>query len=259
MQQHWLTNLPLHGVMKTEPLLRGVSNDVYKITATSGVYVLKHFRFDHPYGLNRDQEVLVQQLLAEHQLAPQVLYYDAAQGLLLQHFVDHPDLAHDKKSLTTKIQRLGEISAHIHRLQVDVPVWSLRTRAQRYCDNLAKFDAERARQFYKRLQKQRKLLDSFGSHPVFCHNDLAFHHVFLTSPPTVIDWEYAGLGERYFDLANCILVNQLEGHRQQAFIHAYEGASGVSIDAEHLANWFELSQLISQLWYELHHHLQHHQ
>lgn len=258
MQQHWLTNLPIHGVMKTEPLLRGVANDVYKITSTSGVYVLKHFRFDHPYGLDRDQEVAVQQILFNHGLAPEVLHYDAVQGLMLQAFIETPDLSHDSKAMGTKIQRLGEISAHIHRLPVDVPVWSLRSRVQRYCDNLAQYEPERARQFQKRLQQQRKLLDSFGNNPVFCHNDLAFHHVFLSQPPQVIDWEYSGLGERYFDLANCIQVNQLERSEQRAFINAYEGASGERVDSQHLQNWLELSQTISQLWYELHHHLQHH-
>jgi len=258
MQQHWLTNLPIHGVMKTEPLLRGVANDVYKITTTSGVYVLKHFRFDHPYGLDRDQEVNVQQQLAEHGIAPQILHYDSAQGLLLQTFIEAPDLAHDRKSMGTKIQRLGEVSAHIHRLQVDVPVWSLRTRLQRYCDNLAEYEPDRARQFQKRLQQQRKLIDSFGKNAVFCHNDLAFHHVFLAQQPIVIDWEYAGLGDRYFDLANAIQVNQLEFAERRAFINAYEGASGEQIDSDKLAQWLELSNIISQLWYELHHHLQHH-
>lgn len=258
MQQHWLTNLPIHGVMKTEPLLRGVANDVYKITATSGIYVLKHFRFDHPYGLDRDQEVAVQQILFNHGLAPEVLHYDAVQGLMLQAFIETPDLAHDSKSMGTKIQRLGEICAHIHRLSVDVPVWSLRSRVQRYCDNLAQYEPDRAKQFQKRLQLQRKLLDSFGNNPVFCHNDLAFHHVFLSQPPQVIDWEYSGLGERYFDLANCIQVNQLEHAEQRAFINAYEGASGERVDVQHLQNWLELSQTVSQLWYELHHHLQHH-
>lgn len=258
MQQHWLASLPIHGILKTEPLLRGVSNDVYKITTINGSYVLKHFRFDHPYGLNRDQEVEVQQTLFHYGIAPEILHYDATQGLLLQPYINQPDLAQDDLPITQKIQRLGEIAAHIHRLQVDVPVWSLRGRIQRYCEHLARYDAVRARHFQKELQQQRKLLDSFANNPVFCHNDLAFHHVYLTEPPTVIDWEYAGLGECYFDLANCIHVNQFDANQQKAFIHAYEGASGERIEIAYLERWLELSHLISQLWYELHHRLQHH-
>src|SRR5690606_7130918 len=219
-----------HGILKTDPLLLVVSNDVYKITTINGSYVLKHFRVDHPYGLNRDQEVEVQQTLFHYGIAPEILHYDATQGLLLQPYINQPDLAQDDLPITQKIQRLGEVSAHIHRLQVDVPVWSLRTRLQRYCDNLADYEPERARHFQKRLQQQRKLIDSFGKNSVFCHNDLAFHHVFLATAPIVIDWEYAGLGDRYFDLANSIQVNQLEFAERRAFINAYEGASGQQID-----------------------------
>jgi thiamine kinase-like enzyme len=132
----------------------------------------------------------------------------------------------------------------------------LRNRLQRYCDTLARYDADRAKQFERRLQKQRKLIDSFGSHPVFCHNDLAFHHVFVAPQPLVIDWEYSGLGERYFDLASSIQVNQLSESQMRAFLHAYEGAAGFNVNTTVLADWLALVALTSQLWYELHHHLQ---
>lgn len=256
MQQQWLDSLPIHGVIKTEPLLRGVANNVYKIVTTQQTYILKQFRFDHPYGLDRDQEVRVQQQLAAQQLAPQVLHYDAVQGLVLQSYLEEPDLAHANVAMTVKLQTLADLSAHIHRLPVEVAVWSLRERLQRYCEQLAEFDAEHAAQFKARLQKFRKLLDSFAAHPVFCHNDLALHHVFLAPTPKVIDWEYAGMGERYFDLANTIAANDLERPQQQAFLNAYEAAAGFTLQYDTLAHWMELVAVVNQLWYELHHHLQ---
>ncbi|WP_369742744.1 phosphotransferase [Pseudidiomarina sp. PP-1MA] len=258
MQQQWLTNLPIHGVLDTQPLLKGVANDVYKIITTEQSYVLKHFRYDHPYGLNRDQEVALQQQLAEQQLAPAVLYYDTIQGLLLQPFISGDDLAHSTLAMSTKIQRLAEVSARIHRVQVDVPVWSLRSRLQIYCDALARYDEERARQFRKRIGQQRKLIDCFGMNPVFCHNDLAFHHVFTQPHLQVIDWEYAGMGERYFDLANSMLANDFDNTQQRAFIHSYEGVAGIHIHSQQLADWLQLAETVSQLWYELHHNLQGH-
>lgn len=256
MLQQWLEHLPIDGVVETTPLLRGIANDVYQLNTLSDTYVLKHFRFDHPYGLDRDQEVRVQQRAADAGLAPPVLHYDAVQGLLLQPYISSNDLAQAKLSMTAKLQLLATVSAHIHRLQIDVSIWSLRNRLQRYCHTLASFDAARARQFERGLQKQRKLIDSFGSHPVFCHNDLAFHHVFVAAQPLVIDWEYSGIGERYFDLANSIQVNQLSQSQMRAFLHAYEGAAGFSVNTAVLADWLALVELTSQLWYELHEQLQ---
>lgn len=256
MQQQWLDSLPIHGVIKAEPLLRGVANSVYKITTTSATYVLKQFRFDHPYGLDRDQEVDVQRQLAQQQLAPGVLHYDQAQGLLLQSFLPGQDLAHTSLPMVDKLRELAEVSAHIHQVSIVAPVWSLRERLVRYCDELARFDAERAKQFEKRLMSFRKLLDSFATHPVFCHNDLGFHHVFLTPTPRVIDWEYSGLGERYFDLANTIAVNQLDLPHRNAFLNAYEAEAGVTLQRDLLEQWLQLVDVVNQLWYELHHYLQ---
>lgn len=256
MQQQWLSNLPIHGVTSTTPLLRGVANDVYRINTTSGSYVLKHFRYDHPYGLDRAQEVAVQRQLAEHDLAPEVLHFDMAQGLMLQPFVEATDLAQSELGESERIQYLAQVSAHIHRLQIDVPVWSLRLRLQHYCEGLAHFDADRARQFQKRLQSFRKLIEGFGAHPTFCHNDLAYHHVFVTEPPQVIDWEYSGMGDRNFDLASSMQVNQFDARQQQAFLNAYEAQAGVQINPEVVMDWLALVETISQLWYELHHNLQ---
>ncbi|RUO63574.1 phosphotransferase [Pseudidiomarina insulisalsae] len=256
MQQQWLDSLPIHGVIKAEPLLRGVANNVYKITTTKTDYILKQFRFDHPYGLDRDQEVHVQRQLAQLNLAPEIIHYDATQGLVLQVFLKEPDLAHTDIPMADKLRELADLSAHIHRVSVEAPVWSLRERLNRYCQQLAEFDAEHARQFTQRLRGFRKLLDSFAAHPVFCHNDLGLHHVFLNPTPRVIDWEYSGLGERYFDLANTMAANDLERHQCNAFINAYEATSGFQVQRQTLDNWRELVAVVNQLWYELHHHLQ---
>ncbi len=256
MQQHWLDDLPIKDITAIEPILQGVANDVFKLTTAQAVYVLKHYRFDHPYGLNRDQEVLVQRQLASFALAPEVLYYDSEQGLLLQPFIDAPDLASSSLSMGTKTQRLAEVSAYIHRLQIDVPVWSLRSRLQGYCQALADYDVEQSRHFQELLQQQRKLMDGFGTHPIFCHNDLGFHHVFTSTPPMVIDWEYAGMGDRYFDLASTILTNDFDAQQQTTFINAYEAEAGFQVNQSILEQWMQLTTTINQLWYQLHQHLQ---
>ncbi|CAB0151707.1 hypothetical protein PSI9734_02075 [Pseudidiomarina piscicola] len=256
MREQWLESLPIRGVIKAEPLLRGVANNVYKITTTKAHYILKEFRFNHPYGLDREQEIRVQEQLAHYQLAPEIIHYDAEQGIVLQSFLPDPDLASADLPMATKLRELADTSAHIHRLSVDVSVWSLRQRLQRYCQQLGEFDKQRATHFTKRLAGFRKLLDSFAARPVFCHNDLAMHHIFISPTPRVIDWEYAGLGERYFDLASTMAANQLELPQRNAFLNAYEAEAGFMVQRQTLDHWSELVAVVNQLWYELHHYLQ---
>ncbi|MBA3865207.1 MAG: phosphotransferase [Solirubrobacterales bacterium] len=59
---------------------------------------------------------------------------------------------------------------------------------------------------------------------VLCHNDLLAAN-FLRSPAglRIVDWEYAGMGDRYFDLGNFAVNNGLDEEQEEAFLAAYLG------------------------------------
>lgn len=61
--------------------------------------------------------------------------------------------------------------------------------------------------------------------PVPCHNDLLAAN-FIRSPRGVriVDWEYAGMGDRYFDLGNFAVNNELDAAGEAALLSAYFGA-----------------------------------
>ncbi len=58
--------------------------------------------------------------------------------------------------------------------------------------------------------------------PVLCHNDLLAAN-FLRSAEglRVVDWEYAGMGDRFFDLGNFAVNNELDDAAEEAFLAAY--------------------------------------
>jgi thiamine kinase-like enzyme len=60
--------------------------------------------------------------------------------------------------------------------------------------------------------------------PVLCHNDLLAAN-FIGSPEglRIVDWEYAGMGDRYFDLGNFAVNNELDDEQEGAFLAAYLG------------------------------------
>ena len=63
--------------------------------------------------------------------------------------------------------------------------------------------------------------------PVPCHNDLlAGNFIAGESQLWIVDWEYAGMGDRYFDLANFAVNNELGEAEQQALLEAYFGTPG---------------------------------
>ncbi|HEX4746808.1 MAG TPA: choline kinase family protein [Gaiellaceae bacterium] len=60
--------------------------------------------------------------------------------------------------------------------------------------------------------------------PVPCHNDL-LNANFLDDGERlrIVDWEYAGMGDRFFDLANFSINHELDGAQSEALLAAYFG------------------------------------
>jgi thiamine kinase-like enzyme len=57
---------------------------------------------------------------------------------------------------------------------------------------------------------------------VLCHNDLlAANFIATDGGVKLVDWEYAGTGDRYFDLANFAINNGLEPAQEEEFLAAY--------------------------------------
>ena len=60
--------------------------------------------------------------------------------------------------------------------------------------------------------------------PVACHNDLlAANFLHDGERVQIVDWEYAGMGDRYFDLANFAVNNELVEDDAERLLDAYFG------------------------------------
>jgi thiamine kinase-like enzyme len=58
--------------------------------------------------------------------------------------------------------------------------------------------------------------------PVLCHNDLLAGNLLVDGDALqIVDWEYAGMGDRYFDLGNLSVNNGLDEAGERALLHAY--------------------------------------
>jgi thiamine kinase-like enzyme len=61
-----------------------------------------------------------------------------------------------------------------------------------------------------------------GAPPVLCHNDLlAANFIAVPGGVRLVDWEYAGVGDRYFDLANFAVNNEFSPAQEEEFLASY--------------------------------------
>ncbi len=100
--------------------------------------------------------------------------------------------------------------------------------------------------------------------PVPCHNDLLSAN-FIRSPQglRIIDWEYAGMGDRYFDLGNFAVNNELDEGQEWNLLGAYfeSPASEARLASLRLmrfmsdfreAMWGALQSTISEIDFDFH-------
>jgi len=86
---------------------------------------------------------------------------------------------------------------------------------------------------------------------VLCHNDLSLPHIVETTTPVIVDWEYAAMGNRYFDLASCGQINQLGQAQKLALYQAYALYSGLEqqLVIEQCLQQEVVVALTASLWY----------
>jgi thiamine kinase-like enzyme len=80
---------------------------------------------------------------------------------------------------------------------------------------------EHARAVARQIAAARPLCDAAP-----CHNDLLTANVIILEPdqrPMLVDWEYAGMGDRFFDLGNLSVNNEFDADADQRLLRAYLG------------------------------------
>jgi thiamine kinase-like enzyme len=86
----------------------------------------------------------------------------------------------------------------------------------------------------KRAKAIEKALRGPEHDPVPCHNDLLAGNLLLEGISLrILDWEYAGMGDRYFDLGNLAVNNGLDEEAEATLLEAYFGEPA---DARRLAS-----------------------
>jgi thiamine kinase-like enzyme len=84
---------------------------------------------------------------------------------------------------------------------------------------------------------------------VLCHDDLLPAN-FIDTPDgiRIVDWEYAGMGSRWFDLGNFAVNNELGAAEEEAFLTAYLGTAPVAADLAALRLMRLMSDFREAMW-----------
>jgi thiamine kinase-like enzyme len=210
---------------QAEPLTGGITNSNYRVEVDGAVFVVR-LSGDRTelLGIDRESEVEACQLVARLGIAPEIVQVDLEQGVFVTRFIEGLPIPPERVGAEPVV---GAIAMALRRIHAS---GSIR----------ASFDT------FELVPAYRKLAAGHGVAPAFddttmlstlarialvrpwqpaalCHNDLLNSNLLDDGQIRIVDWEYAGMGDRFFDLANLAVNHQFTPSQDEALLRHYFG------------------------------------
>lgn len=235
------------GAKVVAQLSDGPTNASFEIEQGGERFVL---RTDKPaaaeFGLERTAEREVIAALAAAGLGERAVYFDAQSGIYLRSFMPGRSWTAEDLQNPSNLERLAELLKRVHRLPPAGPLFDPVGAASRYA---AQLGTAEAREIFRDIEREFPTLKA--DRPVLCHNDLVHTNILESDQLMLIDWEWAGAGDPYFDLAIVVQHHELGRELGSHFLAAYLGEEPSSAEWERLDQQCHFYKLVLSLWNSL--------
>ena len=244
--------------LKTTMLAGGITNLNYKIDADGKSYVLRITGADTDLlGIKRDVEYQANLQAGKLGIAPEVVYFIEPESYLITRFINGKRVPPEEITKPDYIRRVVRKLRLFHKnaqplngeFNVFRRVEWLTSVSRRYnCRFPFDFDwiMQKMRQVEQALQKDPYL-------PTPCHDDLLNLNFLDEDVPgeigelRLLDWEYAGMGDIFFDLANFSHHHRLNDDMARVLLQEYFG----EVTPKHFARlklMWPMSEIHEAMW-----------
>ena len=212
------------------PLEGGITNRNFLVNFGGDDYVVRLPGKDTSLlGIDREAECLATKQAAELDMGPKVAAMFEEPACLVTCFVEGRQLTtadlRDPDTLAQVAQRLRRFHESGLTLPTEFQVYDV---VRRYAAVARERGGAPPAAFEQSLDSARRIVDAVGDHPEHqprpSHNDLLAANFLHTGERVVIvDWEYAGMGDPFFDLGNFTVNNELGEADAERLLDAYFG------------------------------------
>jgi thiamine kinase-like enzyme len=231
-------------VIGFEALPAGITNANFKVDLGSEKVVVRiPGKNTELLGIDRNAEVAANRIAAAIGVAPEIVAIDDTTGCIVTRFVDGREIP--MSELATE-PMLGQVIATLKRVHgagsVKISFDHFEV-IRSYHEHAARrgvsepFDYAEASAVLARIEEVRPFRPQ-----VLGHNDLLNANFLHDGSIRILDWEYSGMSDPYFDLANFSFNNELGADQDQVVLEHYFGG----VDDSKLAT-LRLMKLVSEM------------
>jgi thiamine kinase-like enzyme len=207
------------------PLDGGITNRNFKVEVDGAAYVLRMGGAKTGLlGIDRAVEHAASLRAEEIGVGPQVVDFVASEGWLVTRFISGRPLSLAEMRSPAVLPRVAEALRKLHsaaaipgRFDAHAVVEDYRAEAEAN-GVVIPSDFGPAREVAERIRAAR------GPQALVpCHNDLLNANFLDDGAIRIVDWEYAGMGDRFFDLANFSVNHEFSVEDDGRLLAAYFG------------------------------------
>jgi thiamine kinase-like enzyme len=207
-------------------LAGGITNRNYRVDVDGSSYVLRVCGKDTDLlGIDRVTEHVASLRAAEVGVGPAVVAFVESEGWLVTRFIEGRGVPPEEIRGPDGIRRVAQVLQRIHgadaipgRFDAHAVVDQYRAEAEAHFVPIpGEFAvAHLVSEQIRRARGPQALVP--------CHNDLLNANFLDDGEIRVVDWEYAGMGDRFFDLANLSVNHDFGLEEDNLLLAAYFGA-----------------------------------
>jgi thiamine kinase-like enzyme len=210
--------------VRVEVLGGGITNHNLKVALDGEVLVLRVAGKDTELlGIDRRVERDATVAAASVGIGPEVVEFVEPEGWLVTRFIAGTTPSLERMREPPMLRRVAAALRAIHAGPVIRAAFDSFRVVERYLDLARERGAaepaeyERAHGLAEQIEATRA-----GAAQCFCHNDL-LNANFIDDGERlrIVDWEYAGMGDPFFDLANFAVNHELDREQRRMLLAAY--------------------------------------
>ena len=220
---------PREGTVKQ--LEGGITNRNFRVNFGGTDYVVRlPGKRTALLGIDREAECIANKAAADLGIAPKVAALLAEPSALVTVFVSGREMKADELREPETIAEVAHDLRALHDSGTELPTAFDSFRlVEEYAETGRANGSEPPDGYDDALKAagaiERAIQDQPGHEPVPAHNDLLPANFLREGSDRMqlIDWEYAGMGDRWFDLGNFAVNNELDDDQEAQLLEAYFG------------------------------------
>lgn len=221
---------------------KGLTNDNYLAEIDNKTYIIRYPKDDtkHLFDRSSEQEI-INQLKEMPYILPSLYYKDGIQVSLYKDDL----LNFDEYNSSDKIIKVASLMKQFHKSNITVDHnFNPLKQAKIYYDNLVEKPFSLSK--YSDLFTQ---YDNYDFTPILCHNDWVNGNIcYVENNTYLIDFEYAGMNDKYFDIMSFTTENDLSNADKKAFINEMLEYNITEKDIQILEMYRDINNLLWYLW-----------